>query len=42
MTSKIIHIRDVDPHETSLLSHLIRKAYRDVAERFNIYRSWLL
>jgi GNAT superfamily N-acetyltransferase len=32
----IIHIREADSHESSLLSHLIRKAYREVAERFNL------
>jgi len=36
MTDDIIHIREADSHEISLLSHLIRKAYRGIAERFNL------
>ncbi|MBW2514371.1 MAG: GNAT family N-acetyltransferase [Deltaproteobacteria bacterium] len=30
------HVRNVGVHESSLLAHLIRTSYRDVAERFNL------
>jgi N-acetylglutamate synthase-like GNAT family acetyltransferase len=36
MTAEIIHIREAASHDISLLSHLIREAYRDVADRFNL------
>ena len=36
MTANNIHIREADSHDISLLSHLIREAYRNVAERFNL------
>ncbi|CAB1064079.1 hypothetical protein D1BOALGB6SA_8870 [Olavius sp. associated proteobacterium Delta 1] len=36
MTANNIHIREADSHDISLLSHLIRQAYRDVADRFNL------
>jgi len=36
MTPNTVRIREADSHDISLVSHLIREAYRDVAERFNL------
>ena len=36
MTGNIIHIREVDSADISLLSELIRLSYRDVADRFKL------
>ena len=36
MTGKFIHIREVNAADISLLSRLVRKSYRDVADRFKL------
>ena len=36
MTSNLIHIREANSEDISLLSDLIRQSYRDVAERFKL------
>lgn len=36
MTGSTIHIREANSADTSLISGLIRQAYRDVAERFKL------
>lgn len=36
MTSNIIHIREANSADKSLLSRLVRQSYRDVADRFKL------
>ena len=36
MTGKFIHIREANAADISLLSRLVRKSYRDVADRFKL------
>jgi GNAT superfamily N-acetyltransferase len=36
MTGNIIHIREADSADISLLSHLVRQSYREVADRFEL------
>jgi N-acetylglutamate synthase-like GNAT family acetyltransferase len=38
MTGNIIHIREANSADTTLLSGLIRQSYRDVADRFKLTR----